>query len=172
VAPLKIANLENMWVAHTRATKSTGWKYFIARASAPTASSGYGYIYDNGNSFYDKNPYESQSVAIRVEKTNENYSIQTGDYITLTYDGSLTRNVYPPHISGPTSVYYYVDSNGATYSDELLCNLVQAVPTPTPVGYKTPIPTPSPSPEGYKTPTPIPTQTPYCGNDPLEFFGS
>jgi len=169
VAPLKIANLENMWVAHTRATKSTGWKYFIARASAPTASSGYGYIYDNGNSFYDKNPYESQSVAIRVEKTNENYSIQTGDYITLTYDGSLTRNVYPPHISGPTSVYYYVDSNGATYSDELLCNLVQAVPTPTPVGYKTPIPTPSPSPEGYKTPTPIPTQTPYCGNDPLEF---
>ena len=159
--PLEIKDLEGMMIAHTYSSSSQGWLYRIIPAADPVnVTYYYGYIWDNGNIYANSTTMSSQTaVVIKIEKGTEGFSIQTGDYVSLIYDGANEIKVYLPAVTGATYIYYYVDSNGNTYSDKWLCNLVGTAPTATPVGYKTPTPTPSSPLPPTTTPTPSATTT-------------
>ena len=163
-APLQISDLEGLWLAHPRATVIDGWYYQVVKADP--LSEMYGEVYDNANSFTDQSSYPVCPAALRITRVNEDFNIQTGDYIELTYDSLQTIYVYPPPLSGNIDVYYYIGLDGSTYNDLELCHAAKTVPTPTatPEGYKTPTPSPSststPTSSPTKTPTPTPTSTP------------
>jgi len=58
--------LEDLSIAFTRSTTSTGWVYRITRATKPGGPVGYGYAYDNRNTFEEYTSYPEQAVAIRI----------------------------------------------------------------------------------------------------------
>jgi len=169
-SPLLISDLEGLWLAHPRAKIVDGWYYQVVKADSLTEV--YGEVYDNANSFTDQSSYPVYPAALRITRVNEDFNIQTGDYIELTYDSLQTIYVYPPPLSGNIDVYYYIGLDGSTYNDLELCIAAKIVPTPTatptatPEGYKTPTPspsstsTPTSSPTITPTPTPTPTSTP------------
>lgn len=152
---LEIQNLEDLWLSHTWSSETNGWRFRVTRASDPDETFGYGAIRDNENIFIDDGySWPQQEVSLHLQLEDDvSYSIHTGDYITFTYDTGQSVNVYLPAINGADSVYYYVSSNGYTYSDRWLCSLVQASPTCTPVGFETP--TPSTAPTTVSAPGPL-----------------
>ena len=153
---LQIADLDNLWLAQTRAGYSSGWRYEITRATNPDIDA-YGYIDDNSAMFVEQTEYILQPVAMHISRVNENINIQEGDYLKVTFtNGTEARevNVYPPALIGNIDTYYFIGRDGSTYSDRWLCELAKGVPTQTPT--PTPIPTFTP----VLTPTQTPTTTP------------
>ena len=122
--------MESLWLAQARAAVANGWRYRITKA-APTSDI-YGTIYDNADTFVDQTDYSNQPVALRISKVSEDVNIQEGDYLTVTYDGDQTVNIYPPALSGDIDTYYFIRSDGSTYNDQWLCEPAKLVPTLTP----------------------------------------
>ncbi|MFH1038465.1 MAG: GEVED domain-containing protein [PVC group bacterium] len=151
---LEIADLEDLWLAQTRASVGDGWRYNITKA-APAADL-YGYIEDNAGTFVDQSAYACQPVAVRIARVNEDVNILEGDYLRVTFGGGTEVNVYPPALSGNIDTYYYIGADGSTYVDRWLCEPAKAVPTPTLTATPTPTPTPTPT----VPPTPAPTVSP------------
>ena len=156
--PLLVADLENMTLAHSRAANVDGWRWRILKAQNPT-DEGKGQIYDNGQVYSD---YSEETIArpikLIIQKWANELDVRKGDYTTITYDSGQSTLIYPPAIFGTGTLTFYVDEDGRTYTDLELCNLVGTIPTPTPLGYKTP--TVTPTPYGFKSPTPSPTAIP------------
>ena len=146
---------------HPRSSLATGWKWNITRAELPE-NGVYGYLYDSAGTFVDQSDYPIQPVAVRFTSESEPISILEGDYITIHYDGGAVVNVYPPPLSGDVDTYYYIGSDGSTYTDRWLYDLAKAATTPIPTATPTPsvTPTPSTTPTITVTPTVTPSITP------------
>ncbi len=158
---LDIADIEDLVLGQTRSTDGSGWRWRITRAELP-ATDVFGTVFDNADAFSDGNVYPSQSAALQITRINEDLDIREGDFITVTYDSSQVINVYPPPLTGNIDTYYYIGSDGSTYSDRWLCDLAKAVPTPTP----SPTAIPSATPTASVTPTPTVTPSVKPTNPP------
>lgn len=170
--PLEIQLVDDMWIAQTRSAKGYGWGWGITKASNPgDLNDRYAYAEDYTNDFYALTEYDSQPVAVLFYLNQAtSIDIHAGDWCAVTYNNANSIKVYAPAVSSGEKVYYYIGDDGSTYTDRWLCNLAQAVPTPsskptlTPAGYQTPTPAPSPittpTPVGFKTPIPTPSTTP------------
>ncbi len=151
-SPLNLADLEDLGLSTTRSTHPSGWRWEVTRAEAPDSSL-FGSVYDNQDTFNDGNNYPSQPASIRLISQDEPVNVPEGDYLIINADGGQITYVYPPAVSGPVDVYYYIGRDGSTYNDRWLCDLAKAAPTPTLV----PPPSITPSPSTTSTPTPTPT---------------
>ena len=148
--PLEIGDVTDLHIASTRSSVEGGWFFYFGLAD-DVYYNPLGYVGDNSNIFTDGAAYTPQPAGVWVGRDSEDIAIQAGDYVTVTYDGGLTKRIYFPAIYG-ADVTLYIAHDGSTYWDLGLCDLAQGVPTPTPTG----------------TPTETPTRTPTPCNTPLE----
>ncbi|NLW94850.1 MAG: exo-alpha-sialidase [Chlamydiae bacterium] len=148
--PLEIGDITDLHIASTRSSIDGGWFFYFGLAD-DVYYNPLGYVGDNSNIFTDGAAYTPQPAGVWVGRDSEDIAIQAGDYVTVTYDGGLTKRIYFPAIYG-ADVTLYIAHDGSTYWDLGLCDLAQGVPTPTPTG----------------TPTETPTRTPTPCNTPLE----
>jgi beta-lactamase superfamily II metal-dependent hydrolase len=144
---LEIADINN-----PRSSRSSGWVYTF---EAFEEGSNWGDIKDNENSYNSSANFTSpQRIQISVVRSLEDFNVQTGDYISLVYDGGQTLNIYFPQITGTGTRLFYPDADGNTYHGKWLCDLAKSVPSPTIIT------TPSPSVSPSITPTPSIAPTP------------
>ena len=117
-----------MEIATTRSSMDGGWFFYFGLAE-DIYENPLGIVNDNGNGFTDGGSYTpAQAVGVWVGRDSEDFAIQAGDYVTVTYDGGLTANVYFPAISGQSDQWLYVGADGSTYWDKGMCDLAQAAP--------------------------------------------
>lgn len=98
-----------------------------------------GYIYDRQNNWSSGGTEATaEPVWMRIYSLLPTTTV-AGDWIALTSTGGTAKKVYiPPATWGAaTQVDMWIGSDGATYSDQFLCNVAKAVPTPsvTPTPY-------------------------------------
>jgi len=125
---LEMGDVTGMEIATTRSTMEGGWFFYFGLAE-DIYENPLGIVNDNGNGFTDGGSYTpAQAVGVWVGRDSEDFAIQAGDYVTVTYDGGLTANVYFPAISGQSDQWLYVGADGSTYWDKGMCDLAQAAP--------------------------------------------
>ena len=123
-----MGDVTGMEIATTRSTMEGGWFFYFGLAE-DIYENPLGIVNDNGNGFTDGGSYTpAQAVGVWVGRDSEDFAIQAGDYVTVTYDGGLTANVYFPAISGQSDQWLYVGADGSTYWDKGMCDLAQAAP--------------------------------------------
>jgi len=126
---LEIGDVEGLQIATTRSSMEGGWFFYFGLASTPGVyPDGFGIVNDNSNDFTDGGIYTPQPVGLWVGRDSEDFAIQAGDYVTVTYDGGQTKNVYLPQITGGDDRNLYIGSDGSTYWDRDLCDLAQSSP--------------------------------------------
>ena len=144
---LMVGDISDMEIATTRSSMDGGWFFYFGLAE-DIYENPLGIVNDNGNGFTDGGSYTpAQAVGVWVGRDSEDFAIQAGDYVTVTYDGGLTANVYFPAISGQSDQWLYVGADGSTYWDKGMCDLAQAAPPLLlKVNYQ---PAPLPTPHGF-----------------------
>ncbi len=126
---LTIGNITNLEIATTRSSTDGGWFFYFGLASTPGVYPDcFGIVNDNSNDFTDGGIYTPQPVGLWVGRDSEDIAIEAGDYVTVTYDGGQTKNVYLPQITGGDDRNLYIGSDGSTYWDRDLCDLAQSSP--------------------------------------------
>jgi len=142
-----VGDISDMEIATTRSSMDGGWFFYFGLAE-DIYENPLGIVNDNGNGFTDGGSYTpAQAVGVWVGRDSEDFAIQAGDYVTVTYDGGLTANVYFPAISGQNDQWLYVGADGSTYWDKGMCDLAQAAPPLLlKVNYQ---PAPLPTPHGF-----------------------
>lgn len=140
--PLKIKDLEDMYLATPRSSLERGWTINVVSGEADNF---FGQAADNSNEYMDGLPVERfQKVGLLVDQARvleyDEVNIQAGDRVELTYDGGRKLLVYLPRITGEDLIFtpeeeegsygfaLYVASDGSTYYDKKLTQLAQAVP--------------------------------------------
>ena len=137
--PLKIKDLEDVYIVTTRSSLEEGWAI-----SAAFREVGYfGSAIDNSNEYRDGLSAERLlRVSLRVDQVRvleyEEVNIQAGDRVELTYDGGRKLLVYLPRVTGEDLIFrpdeegglytfvLYVASDGSTYYDKKLNQLAQS----------------------------------------------
>lgn len=139
--PLKITDLEDMYIVTPRSSLEPGW---AINAIAGESGDAFGLVFDSTNEYEDGNSFRNPlRVFISIEQDRsfkwEEVNIPAGDRVELTYNGGRRLLVYLPRIThedlisqeqGPEVYEFvlYVASNGSTYYDKKLTQL--AHPTP------------------------------------------
>ena len=141
--PFYLRELEDVTIHTPRATQDNGWAYYF---QAETGTTGdieenfshyrWGSIWDRENTFYSETDFSAPyQLRVWIPPGNEDWNIQAGDYLVLTYDGGQVLRIYLPAVTGSgAGRIYYPDERGSTYIDYSRKNLIQAAPTPTPAG--------------------------------------
>lgn len=156
---LEMSDCIGMSIAHTRSSSASGWNWYVVPAEYVYTRS-LGRVADSANAYFDQAEYTSAPIAIRLQPGSSAISITNGDYCTVAWNSGTTR-IYPPALTSLSiATYYYVASNGATYTDRWLQHLAKGIPTPTAVTTATATPTPTRTPTPTATPTANPTASP------------
>ena len=81
------------------------------------------------NEYHDMYAYNDYPVSLLITKSREEAlpDIYAGDYITITYDGGNTKNIYLPRVC-TDQLFLYIGDDGSTYYDRELISLAQSVP--------------------------------------------
>ena len=137
--PLMFMALEGADIYITRSTQPHGWTYYFETAQDGVER--WGAIDDRADSYVSYADFTSpRRVRISLVPGSEDFNIQTGDHVTLIYDGGQSLDIYFRRLTGSGGSWFYPDISGNTYYDAKLCNLAQAAPG----GDITPTPTPTP----------------------------
>lgn len=140
--PLKIKDLEDMYIVTTRSSIEHGW--VITTSDCEGTIDFFGQVFDNSNEYQDGGSVESLlRVSIIINQgyedlEREDVNIQPGDRVELTYDGGRRLVVYLPKITHKDLIFIpdpglyefelYVASDGSTYYDKKLTQLAQPTP--------------------------------------------
>jgi hypothetical protein len=125
---LRVGDVQGLQVATPRSSVEGGWYFGLGLASGDILDDPYGFVYDNSNVFADGSSYTPQPVGLVVGRDSEDFAIQAGDYLVVTYDGGQTKKIYLPEITGGDDRNLYIGSDGSTYWDKELCDLAQSSP--------------------------------------------
>ena len=147
-APLMISHINDVTINNLRSGEADGWEFDFYNIGTTM----FGYIFDNENEFNDLNTLDNEAVKVVVNNGSDpSIAIQSGDSVTIRYNGGTPQPVYFPAVTIGGSTFY-VGADGSTYTDANLCTPCDTTPPPT----ITPTPTETPT----ETPTPTPTNTP------------
>ncbi len=137
--PLKIKDLEDMYLVTTRSSLESGWA--ITTISSQGLEVFFGQVFDNSNEYQDGIAAESLQRVCILPGQDRDYEwvevdIQAGDRVELTYDGGRRLLIYLPKIThkdlvlnkGLYAIVLYVASDGSTYYDAKLTQLAQSAP--------------------------------------------
>jgi len=73
--------------------------------------------------YIDEDVSNNNPIVVKIT-TDYIADIRAGDFITLTYDGGQTLDVHLPEIKGRIHKPYFIATDGSTYHDGALTNLV------------------------------------------------
>ncbi len=144
--PLYIRSLEDVAIHTLRATQDNGWAYYFqvetpgenwdGEGSPDLGGPRWGYIWDRENQFHSETDYSAPyQLRVAIPPGNEDWKIQAGDYLTLTYDGGQVLRIYLPEVIGTGSArIFYPDSLGNTYVNYKLTEKSRCGFAPTPIG--------------------------------------
>lgn len=138
--PLKIKDLEDMYIVTPRSSTESGW--IILASDCKGAIDYFGQVSDNTNEYLDGSSAESL-LRVRIVVAQDpdlkemEVDIQAGDRVELTYDGGRRLLVYLPRIThedltlqdwGSYEFELYVASDSSTYYDAKLTQLAHSAP--------------------------------------------
>lgn len=138
--PLKIKDLEDIYIVTTRSSLESGWAINVG---CERAIDFFGHVLDNRNEYEDRTSVDSAlRVCIIVDQDRdvewEDIDIRAGDRVELTYDGGRRLLIYLPEITQKDLTSpeveklphfeLYVASDGSTYYDKRLTRLAQSAP--------------------------------------------
>lgn len=141
--PLKIKDLEDMYILTTRSPAEAVWDIVAYDHFEIDENNYFGLVTDNSNEYRDGKPAERPArVRLVISQDwsgleEEKVNIQAGDGVELTYDGGRRLLVYLPRITHEDltlqfdAVYeliLYVALDGSTYYDKKLTRLAQSAP--------------------------------------------
>lgn len=143
-SPLMVSDVEDMSITGSPGLEAPGWRckaYTLCTTSQNCIyfSQRLGY-WSTGERYMDNNagnanPAEALRFSIAAGPAsacgNPTVAVASGETIQITYDGGQTVTVYLPQFS-TSDISFYIASDGATYSDQALTQLLQAAPPPMP----------------------------------------
>ncbi len=78
--------------------------------------------------YYDEEEITEELPVVLRLNTDCIADIREGDYITLTYDGGQTLDVYLPVVNGRVFSNLFIAEDGSTYLDDALTDILAEVP--------------------------------------------
>jgi len=125
--PLVLQHIENLHITTTRGTTSTAWWfYFLSYPGSVSICS----ISDNFNHQWNyTNPLPAPSFfRIDLYPGHTPISVEDGDTLELTFDGSQFLLLWLPEVKQPSGIYLYFADDGSSYYDPALTLLAKGAP--------------------------------------------